>query len=305
VFASFVSVTDTVHDTWLINGPILFSGSATVTNGQFTVSFIVPRDAKLDSGVAKFSGYAYSGADARTALGSNEGVHLISSDSTETVKDTAGPSLGLWLGSRAFQSGDEVSVNSTIIVDVHDILGLNTSTAAIGHSFIGWIDDAEDSAIDLSSSYVSEENNFTSGTSEQPISLPAGPHTLHVRAFDTYDNASFASVNFIAMSESPYQLYNVSVVPDPVQDQTTISFVQPGQAGSLVNITLSIYSVDGRLVRTLTASSTESVIDIPWDGRDASETFVANGAYMFIINAQDVGDGTSSTATGKCIVLHQ
>ncbi len=293
------------HDSWQIDGPILFSGTATVTNGRFTVSFIVPRDAKLDSGVAKFSGYAYSGADARTALGSNEEIHLISSDSTQAMNDTTGPSLGLWLGSRAFQSGDEVSTNSTIIVDVHASLGLNTSTASIGHSFIGWIDDAEDSAIDLSSSYVSEENNYQSGTSQQPISLPAGPHTLHVRAFDTYDNATFASVNFIAMSGSPYQLYNVSVVPDPVQDQTTFSFVQPGQAGSLVNVTLSIYSVDGRLVRTLTASSTESVIDIPWDGRDASETFVANGAYMFVINAQDVGDGTSSTATGKCIVLHQ
>ncbi len=303
VFASFVSPVDTIHDSWMIDGSILYRGTATVTNGQFTVSFIVPRDVKLDSGFAKLSGYAYSSTDARTALGDNKGIHLVSSDSTLTVLDTTGPTLGLWLGTRAFQSGDEVSMNSTIIVDVHDILGLNTSTASIGHSFIGWVDDAEDSAVDLSNSYVSEENNFKSGTSQQPISLPAGPHTLHVRAFDTYDNASFASVDFIAVGDAPYQLYNVSVVPDPLQDQTTFSFMQPGQTGSLVNVTLSIYDVAGRLMRTLTASSSESVIQIPWDGRDANGTNVANGAYMFVVNARDVGDGTSSFATGKCIVI--
>ncbi len=290
------------YDTWMTDGPILFRGTATVTNGQFTVTFIVPRDAKLNSGFAKISGYAYSGADARTALGNNQSIHLISSSSVAS-NDTAGPSLGLWLGNRAFRSGDEVSMNSTIIVDVNDMLGLNTSTASIGHSFIGWVDDAEDSAVDLSNSYVSEENNYASGTSEQPIALPAGPHTLHVRAFDTYDNASFASVNFIAVGDAPYQLYNVSIVPDPLQTQTTFSFMQPGQAGSLVNVTLSIYTTAGQLVRTLTTSSSESVIEIPWDGRDASGTNVANGAYMFVVNAQDVGDGTSSFATGKCIVL--
>ncbi len=302
--STFLPDTSQWVDHYLIEGPILYSGTATVTNGQFTVSFIIPRDAKLDSGFATLSGYAYSGAEGRTALGDNAGIRLISPDSAqEAVQDTSGPALNVWLGSRSFQSGDDVSMHSTIIVDVTDLYGLNTSTASIGHSFTAWVDDAEGSAIDLSGSYVSKENDFTSGTSQQPIELPAGHHTLHVRAFNTYDYASFASVDFVAKNDLPYELYNISVVPDPLQDHTTFSFVQPGQAGSLVNVTLSIYDTDGRLVRTLTASSSESVIEIPWDGRDASETNVANGAYMFVVNAQDVGDGTSSFATGKCVVL--
>ncbi len=303
VFASFVSPVITINDSWLTDGPILYRGTASVTNGQFSLSFIVPRDVKLDSGAAQFSGYAYSGSDGRTALGDNESIHLVSADSDQAyVGDTTGPSLSVWLGSRAFRSGDEVSMNSTIIVDVKDILGLNTSTASIGHSFIGWVDDAEDSAVDLTRTYISAVNDFTSGTSEQPISLPAGHHTLHVRAFDTYDNAAFASVDFIAMNESPYQVYDVAVFPDPMQDHTTFSFVQPGQSGSLVNVTLSIYTADGGLIRTLTTSSSESAIEIPWDGRDANGTSVANGAYFFVANVQDIGDGTSAIATGKCIV---
>ncbi len=300
--STFLPDTFEIRDSYWVDGPILYRGTATVTDGQFNVSFIIPRDVKLDSGYAKLSGYAYSAADARTALGDNQGIHLISSDSANAIADSTGPSLKLWLGSRAFQSGDAVSMHSTIIVDVNDLHGLNTSTASIGHSFVGWVDDAEDSVVDLASTYIGKQNDFTTGTSEQAVSLPAGHHTMHVRAFDTYDNATFASVDFVAKGGTPYQLYDFSVVPDPMIDHTTISFVQPGQAGSLVNVTLFIYTTDGRLVRTLTASSRESVIQIPWDGRDASETTVANGAYMFVLNAQDVDDGTSSSATGKCIV---
>ncbi len=292
---------DTVVDHYSIEGPILFRGTATVTNGTFTINFVVPRDIKLDSGAAKLSGYAYSSADGRTALGDNTGIQL-QGDSALTVKDTTGPSLQLWIGNRSFRSGDDVSMHTTAIVDVKDLHGLNTSTASIGHSFIAWVDNAQDSAIDMASTYVSQENDYTRGTSIHAIELPAGHHTLHVRAFDTFDNPSFASVDFNAKTDAPYQLYDVTTVPNPIHDHTTFSFVQPGQAGSLVNATLSLYTTDGRLVRSLAASSRQSVIEIPWDGRDANGSNVANGIYVFTVNVQDATDGTSSLATGKCVV---
>lgn len=302
VSATTTFPTETINDSFLIDGPILYRGSATVTNGHFSISFIVPRDIKLDSGAAKLAGYAYA-EDSRTALGVTTNIHLAGSGGVANVIDTTGPSLAVYLGSRAFRSGDIVSCNSTAIVDVDDIFGLNTSTASIGHSFIAWVDEAEDSAIDLASTYVSKENDYTSGTSQQAITLPAGEHTLHVRAFDTYDNATFASVDFIAMNAAPYQLYQVGVVPDPILDHTTFSFVQPGNAGSLVNVTLTIYTTDGRPVRTLTAQTRESTVDIPWDARDESGMSVADGIYFFNIKA-DLGGGTSSQASGKCIVAN-
>ncbi len=290
-----------VTDIYNIEGPILFSGTASVTNGRFSIKFIVPRDIKLDSGFATLSGYASSSQDSRTALGDNKSIELTADTALASVGST-GPSLKLWIGSRTFQSGDEVSCHTTAIVDVADQFGLNTSNASIGHSFIAWVDDAMDSAIDMASTYVSKPNRFDSGTSVHTIELPAGHHTLHVRAFDTYDNPSSASVDFVAANGAPYEIYDVTAIPNPVQDQTTFSFVQPGQAGSLVNVTLSIYASTGALVRVLTATSRESNIAIPWDGRDASGTTVANGAYFFSVNVQDVTDGTSSIASGKCVV---
>ncbi len=292
---------ETITDSYSVDGPVLYRGTATVTNGQFSIAFIVPRDLKLDSGSAKFSGYAYSGSDFRTALGDKTGIAL-TGDTAILANDTGGIRLQLWLGNRAFQSGDAVSMSSTAIVDIDATHGLNTSTASIGHSFIAWVDNAMDSSVDMASTYTSKSNDFTQGTSEHAIALPPGHHTLHVRAFDTYDNAAFASVDFVAKKDAPYQLYDVTAVPNPITDHTTFSFVQPGNAGSVVNVTLNIYTTDGRLIRSLTASSSESAIEIPWDGRDVTGTAVANGAYVFTIDAVDVGDGTTSVATGKCIV---
>ena len=292
-----------VHDSYYIDGPILYRGTATVTNGRFTITFIIPKDVKLDTAAAKLSGYAFSD-DNRSALGSTRNIQLVGADSVLSVIDTTGPSIAVYLGNRTFRSGDAVSEHSTVIADVSDLHGLNTSTASIGHSFVAWVDDAEDSAVDLATTFVSAQNDFRSGTSERPIELPAGHHTLHVRAFDTFDNPSFASVDFVAKNEQPYQLYDVLTVPNPLSDHTTFSFVQPGQAGSLVHATLSLYTVDGRLVRILTADTRESSVEISWDGRGDDGIRVANGVYIFHITAQNVDEGVTSQAEGKCVVAY-
>ncbi|HWF44181.1 MAG TPA: type IX secretion system sortase PorU [Candidatus Kapabacteria bacterium] len=293
-----------IHDSYYVDGPILYRGTATVTNGRFTISFVIPRDVKSDTAAAKLSGYAFSN-DNRSALGDTHNIQLFAApDSILAVRDTSKPAIAVYLGNRMFRSGDAVSKHSTVIVDVSAFHGLNTSTASIGHSFVAWVDDAEDSAIDLASTYVSKQDDYHSGTSEHAIELPAGHHTLHVRAFDTFDNPTFASVDFVAKNEDPYQLYDVLTVPNPLSDHTIFSFVQPGHAGSLVHAALSIYTTDGRLVRTLSADSRESTVEIPWDGRDDRSTRVANGVYVFIVNAQNIDDGTSSQAQGKCVVAY-
>ena len=59
------------YDSWVVDGPILYRGTARVSHGRFTASFIVPKDVKLDTAAAKLSGYAWS-VDARSALRSEE-----------------------------------------------------------------------------------------------------------------------------------------------------------------------------------------------------------------------------------------
>ncbi len=301
VTATTVFPSDTVQDAYVVDGPVLYRGSAVVRGGRFTIDFIVPKDVKLDTASAKIMAYAFAD-DTRTASGTCRSVQLVGSDPNQQIVDTTGPSLSVYLGSRAFHSGDAVSKHSTAIVDVSDLHGLNTSTASVGHSFIAWVDDAQDASVDMASTFVAKQGDFTSGTSEHAIELPAGHHTLHVRAFDVFDNPSFASVDFVAKNEAPYQLYNVTSSPNPLLDHTLFSLVQPGQAGNLVDITITVYTVDGRRERTLSTQTRESAVDILWDGRDDVGNSVANGVYVFTVTAHNLDDGTTSLSQGKCIV---
>jgi len=72
--------------------------------------------------------------------------------------------------------------------------------------------------------------------------------------------------------------------PNPFNPQTTISFALP-QAET---VRLAIYSLDGRLVRTLINGERQAGNhDVTWNGRDDAGRAVATGTYMYVIDAGD------------------
>jgi hypothetical protein len=82
--------------------------------------------------------------------------------------------------------------------------------------------------------------------------------------------------------------------PNPFNPTTTIRFVVP----AAVRAVLSIYSTDGRLVRTLFDDvATPGANEVTWDGRDASGTGVSSGVYFYRLSAG------KSSATRKMVLL--
>ncbi len=299
---TFVS-NNPITDVFQMEGPILYRGTATVRNGRFSANFIVPRDIKFDSNNAKISVIAYAD-DSRSALGSYERVRLAGSDPSIVISDSAGPELKVYIGTRAFRSGDIVPMNSNVIVDIKDELGLNTSTASVGHSFIGWVDDESDNSVNMAENYVSEQDNFRVGTAVTKMSLPAGRHTLRVRAFDALNNPSFTEVEFVAKDDDPFKLYNATVYPNPVKDQMTVSFMHPLNSGSLVDATLDIFTSDGRLVRTIESKNISgNIVEVRWDGSDDTGLINPQGAYTYRITISDQNDGRSASAFGNFVIV--
>lgn len=292
-----------ITDVFQIEGPILYRGTATVKNGRFTASFIVPRDIKFDTNNAKLSVIAYS-EDSRSALGSFDRVRLDGSDPSMVISDSVGPDLKVFIGTRAFRSGDVVPMNSNVIVDVKDELGLNTSTASVGHSFIGWVDDASEHSVNMAENYVSEQDNFRIGTSITKMSFPAGRHTLRVRAFDALNNPTFAEVEFVAKDDDPFKLYNATVYPNPVKDHMTVSFMHPLTSGSLVDAVLDVFTSDGRLVRTIESSNVSgNIVEISWNANDDAGLLVPSGAYNYRITITDQNDGRTASAFGNFVIV--
>ncbi len=294
-----------ITDNWKTNGPILYSGVASVKAGRFHTEFVVSKDIKFDSNQAKISMLA-SSDDFRSALGVAKNLKVYGIDTTRINEDHSGPGLTISIGSRRFRSGDIVPVNSLVIVDVRDLSGLNTSSSGVGHSFVGWTDDSTTGLFDLAEHYVALPNDFTQGTSTTQTILPIGKHTLRVRAFDAAGNAAFGEVEFVAQGDHPYQLFNVTIVPHPISTTATFTFEQPAAPESPVDITLDIYTAIGQHVRTITLSSVSSnSIVLPFDGNDDGGSTLLNGMYIYRLTATQRLSGVSTSSGGTFIVLHQ
>ena len=83
--------------------------------------------------------------------------------------------------------------------------------------------------------------------------------------------------------------------PNPFNPRTRLSFHLPDDA----SITLRIYDVEGRLVRSLIEGETRAAgsHETPWDGRSDSGEALASGVYFSVLNSEGRSD------TGKLLLL--
>ena len=116
--------------------------------------------------------------------------------------------------------------------------------------------------------------------------LANGEYQLHITAADTSENIAELVTTFVLNEE--ITLSEVFNVPNPTHDGKTFFTYHLAQAPDTV--TIKIYSVNGRLLRTLDdASAHRGVNETYWDGRDEIGVRCANGVYLYrvIANTED------------------
>jgi hypothetical protein len=74
--------------------------------------------------------------------------------------------------------------------------------------------------------------------------------------------------------------------PNPFNPMTTIGFEIPGSAEERVDVTLRIYDVRGRLIRTLINGAKEpGAYEVTWDGRNDRGADLSSGVYFYKVSA--------------------
>ena len=273
---------------WETPGGRLFRGPAQVVNGRFRATFRVPKDIAYDSSSARLHAYAYSAAT--DAVGSSRRVRVFGSD-TADVTDTLGPELAIFLDDRSFRSGDVVTPQPLLIVDLSDTSGINSSGSSLGHRIEAWIDGSPN-AIDLTDFYQTGLTDYRVGTAERTlIDLEPGEHTVKVRAWDIYNNARVATATFMITEggESELVVANVVNYPNPMARETDFTF-QHNQSRPL-DVEIAIFTASGRKVRTLEARAiSDRFVRVRWDGTDADGTPMANGVYFYRLRVNVPGN---------------
>jgi hypothetical protein len=290
---------------------VIYSGQATVRAGRFSVQFVVPRDINYNVGLGKVSLYAKDTARTIDA----HGFRNVPIGSTVLVanSDTIPPRITLHMDNMAFVYGGLTSPTTTLLARLFDESGINTAGAGIGHEITATLDNDPARLTVLNDFYTANVDSFQSGTVRYVFKdLTTGPHVLHVKAWDTFNNSSIKDIEFIAAQTDKLALSHVLNYPNPFAKQTTFHF-DHNRSGQELDVQVQIFTVAGRLVRTLRANIPASGSHVPaspndnslsWNGRDEYDDQLARGVYIYRVSVRSTSDQATTSKFEKLVILN-
>ena len=284
---------------------IIFKGPASITNGRFTFSFVVPKDIQLEYGLGKISYYARKNGSLLDANGALTNV-VVGGFSSNPVNDDKGPEVRLYMNNERFVSGGMTDENPDLFALVEDDFGINTVGTGIGHDITAILDGNTGSPFILNDFFEAELDNYKKGKIRYPFKdLEPGPHTLTLKVWDVANNSSTASIDFVVVENEELALSHVLNYPNPFSTFTQF-FFEYNQPGVSVDVEVQIFSVSGKIVKTLRSSQFTSGYrsePIVWDGRDDYGDKIGRGVYVYRLKVS-TEDGKSAEKIEKLVILN-
>ncbi|MGK0314029.1 MAG: hypothetical protein ACI86M_000239 [Saprospiraceae bacterium] len=263
---------------------ILFKGSATVTNGEFEFTFVIPKDINYEFGAGRISYYAYDGGT-RDAAGNFNNI-IVGGTDPNAVSDNDGPELEIFMNDEKFVFGGTTNGDPILLVNLNDDLGINVSGTSIGHDITAILDDDSKNTYILNEFYEANVNDYTSGKVRFPLKdLETGKHSLLVKAWDVSNNSTEGRIEFTVVDQEGEELRNVYNYPNPFTSSTSFMF-EHDLVGSDLDVFVDIYTISGKLVKTIEQkvySSGYRVDDVKWDAKDDYGAGIAKGLYLYKI----------------------
>ena len=296
-------------------GPV-YRADVAVVAGALEGRLVMPMEAR-EGTLGRIRAYATGRAPGQVvdtdAVGSLSNAIVAG---TAPASDTEGPRIALSFAGGAF----EVRADATLNVDLYDPSGILITGHSPQNGIIVTVDGNSTTRVDITSSFRCAANSYQGGRATfQLPNLSQGPHRVRVSAADNLASGfgavahrSSAEIEFLVVASTSLNVARAYLFPDPARSRG------PGGGGQFVvdapgaalNVLLRIYTVSGRLVRTLKSFGGVDQAQLSWDGLDDEREPLANGVYLFkvSVNAREA-DGSSNpkahaVAEGRFVVLN-
>jgi len=266
---------------------ILFKGAATVTNGMFSFTFVVPKDINYAYGPGRISYYA-TNPDRVDAKGSNDNF-IIGGTSNNIIQDNQGPEIQIFMNDESFVYGGITNTDPVLLIKLEDENGINVTGTSIGHDLSGTLDEDNQGTFIMNDFYEATVDNFREGSARYPISgLESGRHSISVKAWDVLNNSSEARSEFVVIKDGDNVLEHVLNYPNPFTTSTNFQF-EHDLTSTELDILITIYTISGKVIKTIEATkyATGFRIDgIHWDGTDDFGSDIGKGVYLYKIKVR-------------------
>ena len=281
----------------------LFRGKSTVENGTFKFDFIVPKDIKIAYGKGKLSFYAENGKIDKAGYNFDVVVGGIDKNAPE---DTVGPEINLFMNDESFIDGANTNASPNLIAVLSDSSGINTSITAVDHDIVGILDGDTTNPITLNDFYQTELNDYTKGKVNYKLrDLEVGPHSIKIKAWDTYNNSSETTLNFTVVSDAVLNLENVLNYPNPFVNYTEFWF-NHNKPNEVLEVQVQVFTISGKLIKTINQNiiTTGNLSrSISWNGLDDFGNKIGKGVYIYKLKVKSTISNLTSEKFEKLVIL--
>ncbi|MEP0986356.1 type IX secretion system sortase PorU [Ekhidna sp.] len=280
----------------------IFRGEAIVENGEFSFSFIVPKNISYQFQKGKMSLYAFDQVSNIDAGGSSR-EFVIGGSAPDPQIDNQAPQISAFMNDSTFQNGDLVGDSPLLIAKLEDENGITTTSTGVIQGITLTIGDE---VINLNDFYTSELNDFRKGTVVYPLQdLAPGSYAAILKAWDTHNNSSEQVIEFIVTDRPVLFVYNPITYPNPVQHSTTFSFEHDREDEDLF-VSLIVFSNKGEMVskNEFVFENSQRSIEIPWQPQTNSGRTLNQGIYFSKLIIRSGLDGAAKEISQKLVIVN-
>jgi len=287
-----------------ILGETIFRGNASVTNGQFEFSFIVPRDIRVPIANGKISFYAKKNQFFENQTGYDTNIK-IGGINENAIADNISPRVKLYMNDETFVSGGTTNESPFLLANLEDESGLNTASG-IGHDMVAILDGDIENPYILNDYYQTDLDDYTKGTLRFPLrNLTVGLHTITFKAWDVYNNPVTAEIQFVVVGNESITLTHVLNYPNPFVNYTEFWFSH-NRPYEPLEVQVQVMTITGKVVWTRNQIiTTEGFLskEISWDGKDDFGNKIGKGVYVYKLTVKSNLSNTKTEKFEKLVIL--
>lgn len=293
------------------HGDKLFSGSALVKNGKFTLRVNMPGEVSDNFRPATMLMCAYAqatdSAASAMAAGLTNDFYVYGLDET-VAPDTIPPMIeSIVLNHSSFKNGDVVNTSPMVIATVSDNVAINLSTAGIGHQMSLTID-GKTTYSDVANYFTPSAQGDAGGSIAYPLNdLEPGTHTAKLKVWDTAGNSETATVDFGVAAGLAPTIYDVYSDANPAKTQANF-YITHDRPDAHLTVTITVYTLMGAPVwqKSITGPSDMfTSAPVTWDLTDASGRRVQRGIYLYSATISEQQGEAYRTASRRLAVAAQ
>lgn len=287
-----------------ILGETIFRGNASVNNGLFEFSFVVPKDIRVPVGNGRVSFYAKRNSQLLDQTGYDSSIQ-IGGINDQAPADNTAPTARLYMNDESFVSGGITNESPFLLAFLEDENGINTASG-IGHDIVAILDGDETKPYILNDYYETVADDYTKGKLRFPFrNLSLGLHTVKVMAWDVYNNPISAELQFVVVGDETLTLTNVLNYPNPFVSYTQFWFTH-NRPFEPLEVQVQVLTITGKVVWTKNQLiTTEGFLsrEITWDGKDDFGDKIGKGVYIYKLTVKSTLTNKKAEKFEKLVIL--